>query len=340
MVKKIVWVLGICLLLVACGSKTAPVEEPTLDATHLNQTAVSLVTLDYAETQTRIPTETPILTLTHTPIPTMDRTRPPIQTPTSELPCNMAAAGQPFDITIPDDTKMAPSAAFSKTWRLKNVGACTWTRQYALTFFSGNSLGAQYSHFLKQPVNPGEMIDITVDMVAPESIGIYQSNWMLSDPEGALFGIGPHGDAPFWVRIEVVQMVTDTPQPTPTFTPTPVVYVTGEAELQDGDELDLDAATLNPDEEDKVDLLYQFGGTPAYLLTPINDMVWVAFGESEPSFSDCADAELSDDAIDFDEVPTETYYCYQTSGGLPGWFFIDGFDNGTLSVSFLTWAAP
>lgn len=334
------WVFMLLFFLAACGGDPAPAEVPTLDATRLNETAISLVTLDFAETQTRIPTNTPTPTQTRTPIPTLDRTRPSIHTPTGELPCNMAVAGQPIDVTIPDDTKMAPNTSFSKTWRLQNTGACTWTRLYSVTYFSGNSLGAQYSHFLQQPVNPGEIVDLTVDMVAPERIGVYQSNWMLSDPEGTNFGIGPHGDAPFWVRIEVVQIVTDTPQPTLTLTPTPVVYLTGEAELMNGDQLDLDSAALNPSENTAADLLYQSGSAPAHLLTPLNDTKWAAVGETLPSLSSCLNAELNDNSIGFNTVPVGTYICFRSSEQLVGWLLIDGIKAGKLTVSFLTWSIP
>jgi hypothetical protein len=162
----------------------------------------------------------------------------------------------------------------------------------------------------------------------------------LSDPDGALFGIGPHGDAPFWVRIEVVQLVTSTPTVTPTITRTPVVVITGEASLGDGDQLDLDSATLNPDDDDEVDLIYQYGGTPTYQLIPANDAVWAEFGDDEPSFSECVNAALKDDPISFNQVPAGTYLCYRTSDGLPGWLLIVGIEADKLAVRFQTWGAP
>jgi hypothetical protein len=136
----------------------------------------------------------------------------------------MAAAGHPIDVTIPDGTVMAPGESFSKTWRLENVGSCTWTRFYAVVFFSGNSLNAHQTNYLPAEVEPGETIDLTVDMEAPMEAGEYQSNWMLSNADGELFGIGPNGDAPFWARIIVVPSETETP--TPTNTPTPEVTLT------------------------------------------------------------------------------------------------------------------
>jgi hypothetical protein len=340
MPRKIFFTCLLILLLAACRREPAPEDAPILSETQLFETAVNQVTEDMAETQTRIPTETPTPTHTSTPIPTLDRTRPPIHTPTAELACNQAAAGQPIDVTIPDDTRLAPGTTFSKTWRLVNAGSCTWTRLYAVTFFSGNSLGAQHNHLLQAPVNPGGTIDVTVDMIAPDKVGLYQSNWMLSDPDGTLFGIGPNGDAPFWVRIEVVQLVTDTPHPTATMTPTPVVYITGEADLGDGDQLDLDTAIINPDDVFDADLRYEFGTTPTHLLRPINGMVWAVFGGSEPTHNDCVGLDLAENAVGFDDVPAGTYLCYQTSEPMRGWLLIEGFGAGKLTVSFLTWSAP
>ena len=45
------------------------------------------------------------------------------------------------DVTVPDGTTFAANQTFTKTWRLKNIGFCTWTTSYALVFDSGNSMG-------------------------------------------------------------------------------------------------------------------------------------------------------------------------------------------------------
>jgi hypothetical protein len=154
------------------------------------------------------------------------------------------AAGIPFDVTIPDDTVMQPGQSFTKTWRLVNNGTCKWTRLYAVVFFSGNPMGAQQTQYLNAEVLPGQSIDVSVEFIAPFESGTYQSNWMLQSQAGELFGLGPNGDAPFWVRIQVVgpetptqtptstlsgsetATLTLTPTPTPTITETPVLTPT------------------------------------------------------------------------------------------------------------------
>lgn len=324
----------------ACREGASETEIVTPDATELHQTAAFRATEDAIRTETALPTQTVTPISSWTPEPTIVRTRPAIQTPTSESACNQAAAGHPFDVTIPDDTILAPGEPFSKTWRLENVGTCTWSLAYTVVYFSGNSLNAHHTQPLQGEVTPGQAVDVTVDMIAPTKTGVYQSNWMLSNPEGDLFGIGPNGDAPFWVRIEVSDAVTSTPTITPTVTTTPVAYREGSVTLADGDQFDLDAGTLNPGNAATVDLTFSYGGDPQYLLTVNNGAIWAAFGEVEPGFGDCNSAELTGNAIGFGTVPAGTYICYQTSGALLGRFLIDSASGEALVLDYLTWSLP
>jgi len=111
---------------------------------------------------------------------TVDTPAPPTKFPSeptevqafAAVPCNLAAPGNPIDITIPDGTSLRPEEAFSKTWRLKNAGACTWTREYAVVWFSGESFGVPERLPLSNPVSTGETVDITIDMRAPLQSGI------------------------------------------------------------------------------------------------------------------------------------------------------------------------
>ncbi|MFW5714277.1 MAG: NBR1-Ig-like domain-containing protein [Brevefilum sp.] len=235
---------------------------------------------------------------------------------------------------------MRPGETFSKTWRLENTGSCTWTRLYSVTFFSGNSLSAIQTNTLPEPVKPGEQIDVTVDMEAPMTPGVYQSNWMLENEDGILFGIGPNGDAPFWVKIEVVPAVTQSPQPTATVTSTPVVYLSGEGFLDGGDQSDLDSGELNSGDITTADFVYQTGEDPDHILLTMNGTQWVFYGEDEPSYGDCTSTEKSGNALSFNDLPEENYVCYLTSNGLPGWFRIVGIEEDeTLLIRFLTWSA-
>jgi hypothetical protein len=134
-----------------------------------------------------------------TPTPVPPTAVPATNTPST--PCN--AATFVSDVTYPDDTSVVVNTNFTKTWRLKNVGTCTWTSGYKLVFDSGDRMNAPDSQTLTSgTVAPGATIDVSVDLKAPASSGTYQGNFKLRESGGVLFGIGASASGPFWVRIK------------------------------------------------------------------------------------------------------------------------------------------
>ena len=107
------------------------------------------------------------------------------------------------DVTIPDGTYIAPEKVFEKVWRLKNTGTCTWTQDYSLVFEGGDHLGAQDDVSFPREVLPGNTVDLSMTMQAPETNGSYKGYWMLRNSKETLFGIGKDADRPFWVEIVV-----------------------------------------------------------------------------------------------------------------------------------------
>jgi len=109
------------------------------------------------------------------------------------------------DVTIPDDMELEPGEQFTKTWRLQNAGSCPWTIGYLLYFESGDALGGPASKDLtSEVIQPGETLDVSVDLVAPLETGSYEGNWMIRNVKGQGFGIGEYSKA-FWVKINVVE---------------------------------------------------------------------------------------------------------------------------------------
>lgn len=141
-------------------------------------------------------TLTPLPPLTPTPTPIT----PPPPTPT---PPGCDRASFVADVNVPDGTLFSPGAAFSKTWRLKNTGTCTWTKDYRITYYSGELMNAQVAVPMPYLVYPGETVDVTVNMVAPTAPGNYRGYWILANASGTLFGIGADASKPFWVEINV-----------------------------------------------------------------------------------------------------------------------------------------
>ena len=107
------------------------------------------------------------------------------------------------DVSVPDGTVFAPSEEFVKTWRLKNVGSTTWTTDYALVFIDGELMGAPASVPLPNAVAPEEIVEVSVNMVAPAEPGSYRGFWEIKADSGKIFGVGVNANEAIWVDIVV-----------------------------------------------------------------------------------------------------------------------------------------
>lgn len=256
-------------------------------------------------------------------------------------PCDLAQLGYPIDINVPDGSRFLPGEYFSKTWRLVNAGSCPWTRDYALVWFSGTNLGLNQVQPLGSTASWGASIDVTVDMMAPAAPGTYQSNWKMRNSAGELFGIGPNGDAPFWVRIVVVPV--DTPTVTATIfdaTPTPVIYASGSLILAVGEGIDLDTARINQEQEDDVRLLSPETGE--IQLAPLTGVHLVSFGAIQPQLFDCGQDNSTNAPVMLEQAKVGMYLCYRTTRGLPGRMMFKSidFEKGQIDLDFITWVVP
>ncbi|MGB7538962.1 MAG: NBR1-Ig-like domain-containing protein [Anaerolineales bacterium] len=132
-------------------------------------------------TNTLLPSVTPSVTLT-------------------AVPCNWAQFVA--DVNYPDDTELGLSDSFTKTWRLKNIGSCTWTSGYALVFDHGDPMGAPAAQQLTAgTVAPGGTIDVSVNLITPNVAGTYQGFFKLRASDNAIFGIGADANTAFWVKV-------------------------------------------------------------------------------------------------------------------------------------------
>jgi len=122
---------------------------------------------------------------------------PPTKTP---KPCNYAYF---ISETIPDGTDFEPGQNFTKSWRLRNDGTCTWNTDYQLVFGSGDKMDGPSSQDLPQKVEPGEQVDIEVDLEAPSTPDTYKGTWQIEDDEGDTFVYN------IWVEIDVIEPEAD-----------------------------------------------------------------------------------------------------------------------------------
>ncbi len=167
-----------------------------------------------------VATNTPTVTVTGT-LPTTVASKTPTPGPNA---CDRAQFIK--DVTVADGTTFQPGTTFAKTWRIKNVGTCTWTN-YSLMFDSGEKMGGPDSALIPTTVAPGQTVDITINLTAPANAGTYRGYWKLKSSTGVPFGIGSDGTKSFWVEIKVAGTpVTPSTPATPVTPGTPVTPAT------------------------------------------------------------------------------------------------------------------
>jgi len=123
--------------------------------------------------------------------------QPPTPTPGSAptpAPVKVAAAAPPpcaqmrfvSDVTIPDDSPVAPGTLFVKTWRVQNSGTCAWSG--ALKFIgTGNQMGGKSPADLPK-TNVGKETDVSLNLTAPTQPGDYQGTWEAYATDGTVLG--------------------------------------------------------------------------------------------------------------------------------------------------------
>ena len=203
--KILIPILALAIATLACSRFSAATPQPaaTLDALYTS----AAQTLEGMSTQAAAPTQfspTPTLSVsnpTGTPIVINTYTSVPPLSPVPQSRCDAAAFVS--DVTYPDGTNVPLGAGFTKIWRLKNTGTCTWNSSYALVFISGERFSAPTAVSLPTSVGPGQTVDLAVNMTAPSQSGRYRGFWKLRNASNVLFGIGAAADSNFYVDINV-----------------------------------------------------------------------------------------------------------------------------------------
>ena len=322
--------LLIGLALAACNY---PGLQPTPDAfgTAAAQTvAARLTEAAIGQPATDVP---PPATLTPVP-PTEAATATPVSptvTPDDEEPCDQALFIT--DVTVPDGTVYSPGATFTKTWRLRNTGTCTWTSGYALIFHNGDVMGGPASTPITSgTVGPGQTVDVSVNLTAPASAGEYQGFWRLRNSSGVSFGITNSADGSFFVLIQVGA---------PTATSYPIA-ASGQFTVRQTYHADLDTGTNDTPPSGTADFWFEAVSAAEKYLTPQNGARLALWPSGAPSLSDCQSASLSGFRISMDLVSIGSWVCYETNLGNIGRMEIENITGSpqVLSIDFRTWDTP
>jgi len=141
------------------------------------------------------------------PLPTSAAPAEPAATSASAGACDSAQFIS--DVTVPDGTVFKAGEIFTKTWRLKNTGTCTWDGTYHVVADSGPGMTQSPEYLFsavssKGTVAPGDTVDISISMQASGTVGTYQTFWRLQNGAGAVVPVagGTNGKL-FYVQIQV-----------------------------------------------------------------------------------------------------------------------------------------
>jgi hypothetical protein len=149
-----------------------------------------------------VPTVGPTLT-PMPPVPTVD---------VSE--CTLVAVFQ-ADVTIPDNTRIEIGQPFTKTWRIRNAGTCSWGPGYRLEHVNGDLMsGPSQVPISETPA--GQSTEVSVNLRAPMEPGQYRGYWQACVNEGCF------GDR-VYVQIVAFDPLAPTATPRPT---TPAIVPT------------------------------------------------------------------------------------------------------------------
>jgi len=213
--------VSLVAIMMISGCKSNTPVEPTLDANAIFTQAAETVAAQLTKTALSMPTATN----TQTIAPTNTQEQPtatwtlaatsitPLTSVTATLAPNPNKMEFVGDVTIPDGQIIPSGAKFVKTWKVKNVGATTWTTNFKIRLWAGQQFGAKSSILLGKEVKPNEEVEISIEFTAPLNNGEYYSMWILSDQDEANFGV------PFYVKFNVGVTSSSTPtQPAATAT--------------------------------------------------------------------------------------------------------------------------
>jgi uncharacterized protein YkwD len=106
------------------------------------------------------------------------------------------------DVTVPDDTLFNAGDPIDKIWQVRNTGTCVWNSGYSLVFAKGDIMDGPLSNPLSV-VAPGDIAEISVNLVAPSRGGQQTGYWQFQNPDGTRFGVGSGGHDYIWVQIQV-----------------------------------------------------------------------------------------------------------------------------------------
>lgn len=172
------------LALAACGAGQPVEPSPTpVDIGAIQTRTVQTVVAEVTQTAAAIPP-----TATETAIPPTATLSPTPEAPEATATLTICDASKFIsDASVTDGTQIDPGKVFVKSWKVKNIGSCNWTRTYTIRYGYGDRMSGQDT-YLTAEVLPNQEAEISIELTAPTKPGTYRSYWRLFNNNGYSFG--------------------------------------------------------------------------------------------------------------------------------------------------------
>jgi hypothetical protein len=195
--KLLVITIITAVLIAACGPSATP-SEPTPDVAAVRTSAASTVVSQFTLTAAAFTATTaPIDTNTPAPNVTPTQTSLPVAAVTNAEGTTVALCDkyswdpETVDVNVPDNTVVSPGQEFIKTWKIKNIGTCTWGEGYELVFSYSSLPNDDALNGVAQPLTaaiaPQQEVDVSVQFTAPDLPGTYFSVWTMRNAKDISF---------------------------------------------------------------------------------------------------------------------------------------------------------
>ena len=193
--RSVLITILIAVLLTACGGNNATPAEPTVDIGAVRTSAASTVVSQFTLTAAAFTVTPAPSTATQAPEATATETTPtlPVAQVTNAEGTVVTLCDKyswdvsTVDVNVPDNTVMTPGQQFTKTWKIKNIGSCTWGAGYTMVFSYGDDKMSGQPQPFGAAIAPGQEVDVSVQYTAPTLAGTYTSYWTLQNPKGIAF---------------------------------------------------------------------------------------------------------------------------------------------------------
>lgn len=106
------------------------------------------------------------------------------------------------DPAYTDGREVSAGSTITQTWRVQNVGTCTWTTAYKLVRV-GSGAEETESQSLLEPIVPGAEVALSVTIPLPNRTGTYEAEWLLYNEAGQSFGLGIAIQRPFGLNVRL-----------------------------------------------------------------------------------------------------------------------------------------